>query len=58
MAWCLSQLLAENQPLQSVFTTLLEEFEVEESTLKKDLDDLFSELQAQGLLSLTDSEAE
>ena len=52
------QLIAEDQPLQKVFTALLEEFEVEESTLKNDLDDLFSELQAQGLVSLSDSQAE
>ena len=52
------QLIAEDQPLQTVFAALLNEFEVEESALKDDLDDLFTELQAQGLVTLSDSQAE
>ena len=48
------QLIADHQSLQSVFTALLEEFEVEESALKNDLDNLFRELQTQGLVSLSD----
>jgi hypothetical protein len=48
------QLIVDDQSLQSVFTALLKEFEVEEATLINDLDELFHELQAQGLVSLSD----
>ena len=52
------QLIAQDHSLQAVFTALLEEFEVEEATLKNDFGILFSELQAQGLIKLSDSQAE
>lgn len=51
------QLLNENGHLEQVFTTMLEEFDVDESTLQDDLGDLFTALQAQGLVTLTPSPA-
>ena len=46
------QLLQEKEGLQSVFDTLLQEYDVEPQQLKADLDDLLAKLSESGLVSL------
>jgi len=46
------QLLQEKGDLQSVFDTILQEYDVESEQLKADLDELLAKLTESGLLSL------
>ena len=46
------ELLAESGDVQTVFQKLLEEFEVDESTLRSDLTELIEDLVDDGLLSV------
>ena len=50
------QLLKETGNLQTVFDTMLEEYEVDEKQLKKDLLDHVMQLVEAGLISLVSSE--
>ena len=50
------QLLNETGNLQTVFDTMLEEYEVDEKQLKKDLLDHVTQLVEAGLISLVSSE--
>lgn len=46
------QLIHEKGDLQSVFDTMLAEFDVGEAQLRKDLSDLFTQLSEAGMVSL------
>ncbi len=50
------QLLNETSNLQTVFDTLLEEYDVDEKQLKKDLQDHIAHLVEAGLISLGSAE--
>ena len=50
------QLLKETGDLQTVFDTMLEEYDVDEKQLKKDLLDHVTQLVEAGLISLVSSE--
>jgi len=49
------QLIREKGDLQSVFDVMLEEFDVEETQLRKDVSDLLAQLSEAGLISLRSS---
>ncbi|MDH3994850.1 MAG: PqqD family protein [Gammaproteobacteria bacterium] len=46
------QLIKEKEDLQAIYTTLLDEYEVEESRLQADLEALLGEISKLGLVSL------
>jgi len=46
------QLIKEKEDLQAIYTTLLDEYEVEESRLQADLEALSGEISKLGLVSL------
>ena len=46
------QLIKEKEDLQAIYTTLLDEYEVEESRLQADLEALLGEISNLGLVSL------
>ena len=50
------QLLKDGSDLQSIFDTLLTEYEVEEEELKKDLQEHLTQLVEAGLISLSQTE--
>jgi len=50
------QLLQEKDDLQSVFDTMLQEYDVEPEQLKADLDELLAKLSESGLVSLEPAE--
>jgi hypothetical protein len=50
------QLINEDGHLPAILATMLQEFEVEELTLKNDIADLLAKLEAQGLVTLTNEQ--
>ena len=48
------QILDDGGTMRSVVSTLLEEYDIDEDTLIKDLDNLLGSMQAQGLIKLVD----
>ena len=46
------QLLQESGDMESIFETILEEYDVEKEQLRKDLDDLVNKLVEAGLVSI------
>jgi hypothetical protein len=49
------QLIKETDDLRSIYNTLLDEYEVEEERLEKDLEALLGEISDLGLVKLTDT---
>ena len=48
------QLLQQNGDLQSIFETILDEYDVEEEQLRRDLEELVEKLLEAGLVSIED----
>lgn len=48
------QLINDGETMRSVVATLLEEYDTDEETLVRDLDNLLGDLQTQGLIKLVD----
>ena len=47
------QLLKEQNNLEKIFDTLLDEYEVDEKKLRKDFDEIINQLKETGLISFT-----
>jgi hypothetical protein len=48
------ELINDGETMRSVVTTLLDEYDTDEDTLVRDLDNLLGDLQTQGLIKLVD----